>query len=129
MAKKRNQAAKKMEWFNFDKAMLLLLIISLFVIIKTAFMPNAELAKEAEIVLDKLTNGYDDISLLNSNGLVAERVVKLEQMDYKEVKNMLGVKNDFCIYFEDTSGDVMSIGGISPGIGSNKIYIDGQPCE
>ena len=100
MAKKRNKAAKKKEWLNFDKAMLLLFVISLFAIIKAAFMPDedAELAKEAEFVLDKLTNGHDEISLLNSNELAAEKVVRMGQMDYNEVKNMLGVKNDFCIY-------------------------------
>ena len=131
MAKKRNQAAKKREWLNFDKAMLLLLIISLFAIVKTAFMPDedTELAKEAEIVLDKLTNGYDKISLLNSNELVAEKVAKLGQMNYNEVKNMLGVKNDFCIYFEDATGNAIRIDGINTGIGSNRIYINGQPCE
>lgn len=138
MAKKRNQAAKKKEWFNFDKAIALLVIIALFVIIKSAFTPpeainlleqtKINLEEEAEIIMDKLTNGKE-IKLLNSNVLVEEEVNKLNQMDYKEVKNMLGVKNDFCIYFEDITGNVIRIDGISPGIGSNKIYINGKPCE
>ena len=128
MAKKRNQMIKKKEWLNFNKAMLLLLIISLFAIIKTAFMPDSELAKEAEIILDKLTNGNGEINLLDSNELVEEKVVKLSQMDYNKVKNLLGVKNDFCIYFEDISGNIIIIDGISPGIGSNKILINGEPC-
>jgi len=123
--------AKKKERLNFNSAMLLLLIISLFAIIKTAFMPDegAKLAKEAEIILDKLTNGYDEISLLNSNALVAEKVIKLGQMDYNKVKNLLGVKNDFCIYFEDATGNAIRIDGISHGIGSNRIYVNGEPCE
>ena len=129
MAKKRNQAAKKKEWLNFNKAMLLLLIISLFVIIKTAFMPaDSELAKEAEIILDKLTNGNGEINLLNANELVEEKVIELHQMDYNNVKSMLGVKSDFCVYFEDISGNVITIDGISPGIGSNRIYVNGKPC-
>ena|SRR3989338_5810362 len=130
MAKKRNQAANKQEWLNFDKAMLLLLIISLFVIIKTAFMPDEDtkLAKEAEIILDKLTNRHDEISLTALDELVEEKVVNLDQMDYNEVKSMLGVKNDFCIYFEDISGNVIRIDGINLGIGSNRIYINGKPC-
>ena len=129
MAKKRNQAAKKKEWLNFNKAMLLLLIISLFVIIKTAFISDAGLEKEAEIVLDKLTNGNGEINLLNANELVEEKVIELHQMDYNNVKSMLGVKSDFCVYFEDISGNVITIDGISPGIGSNRIYVNGKPCN
>ena len=128
MAKKRNQMIKKKEWLNFNKAMLLLLIISLFAIIKTAFMPDSELAKEAEIILDKLTNGNGEINLLNANELVEEKVIELHQMDYNNVKSMLGVKSDFCVYFEDISGNAITIDGISPGIGSNKILINGEPC-
>src|SRR3989338_9518098 len=129
MAKKRNQMIKKKEWLNFNKAMLLLLIISLFAIIKTAFMPDSELAKEAEIILDKLTNGNGEINLLDSNELVEEKVVKLSQMDYNKVKNLLGVKNDFCIYFEDISGHVIRIDNLNLGIGSNKILINEEPCK
>ena len=131
MAKKRNQMIKKKEWLNFNKAMLLLLIISLFVIIKTAFMPDEDtkLAKEAEIILDKLTNGNGEINLLNANELVEEKVIELHQMDYNNVKSMLGVKSDFCVYFEDISGNVITIDGISPGIGSNRIYVNGKPCN
>ena len=129
MAKKRNQMIKKKEWLNFNKAMLLLLIISLFAIIKTAFMPDSELAKEAEIILDKLTNGNGEINLLNANELVEEKVIELHQMDYNNVKSMLGVKSDFCVYFEDISGNVITIDGISPGIGSNRIYVNGKPCN
>ena len=127
---------KKLEWFNYNKAILLLLIIALFVILKTIFTPpetiqlieqiKTDLVKESEIVLDKLTNGQEEISLLNSNELIVEEVIKLDQMSYNEVKNMFGVKNDFCIYFEDVSGNLVKFDNTNLGIGSNKIYIDGN---
>lgn len=130
---------KKLEWFNYNKAILLLLIIALFVILKTIFTPpetiqlieqiKTDLVKESEIVLDKLTNGQEEISLLNSNELIVEEVIKLDQMSYNEVKNMFGVKNDFCIYFEDITGNILKIDGVNLGIGSNKIYINGEPCR
>jgi hypothetical protein len=61
--------------------------------------------------------------------LVEKEVNKLDQMDYEEVKSMLGIKNDFCIYFEDANENVMKIDDINLGIGSSKIYINGEPCK
>lgn len=131
MAKKRNQI-KKREWFNFNKAIALLLILALFIILKTAFTPpkaTANLAQEAKIVLSTLTNEYAEISLVDSNGLIEEKIKNLDQMDYDEIKNILGVENDFCIFFEDVSGNLVKIDDINAGIGSDKIYINGNPCE
>jgi len=139
MTKKTNKISKKLEWFDFNRAMILLLIIALFVILRTAFTPpetiqlmeqiKTDLAIESEIVLDKLTNGYDEINLIESNELVTEKVVKLDQMNYNQAKNLLGIKNDFCIFFEDITGNILRIDDVNLGIGSNKIYINGEPCE
>lgn len=126
--------AKKKEWFDFNKAMVLLVIIILFVLIKTIVSPTAkitknDLAEEAEIVLSTLTDGSADVSLIRSNELIEDNVARLDQMDYDEMKNLLGVKNDFCIYFEDITGNVVRIGNINSRIGSEKIYINGEPCK
>ena len=125
--------AKKKEWFDFNKAMVLLVIIILFVLIRTIVVPpeitKNDLAEEAEIVLGKLTDGSTDVSLIKSNGLLEESVARLDQMSYDEIKNILGVKNDFCIYFEDITGNVVRIDDINSRIGSGKIYINGEPCK
>ena len=122
--------AKKREWLNFNKAIVLLLILALFVILKTAFTPQkAELRGEAEIVLSTLTDGNTKVSLTDSDELIEEKIKNLDQMDYDEIKNIIGVKNDFCIFFEDSSGNLVKIDGINPYIGSNKIYINGYPCK
>ena len=116
-----------------------MIIITLFIILRTIFTgpenislleeTKNNLVKESGIVLDKLTKGDDGINLIESNELVAENVVKLDQMDYNDVKYMFGVKNDFCIYFEDVSGNLVKLDNTNLGIGSNKIYINGEPCK
>jgi len=126
--------SKKKEWFDFNKAMVLLVIIILFVLIRTIVAPTAkitknDLAEEAEIVLGTLTDGSADVSLIKSNELIEDNVVRLDQMSYDEIKNILGVKNDFCIYFEDITGNVVRIDDINSRIGSGKIYINGEPCK
>ena len=130
---------KKREWLNFNSAMLLLVILALFVILKTAFTPpeivrlledvKTDLVEEAEIVLDTLTNGASEVSLLDSNELIEEKIRELDKKDYNEIKSMLGVKSDFCIFFEDLNGNPVKIGDINSGVGSDKIYINGKSCE
>jgi hypothetical protein len=122
--------ARKREWLDFNRAIVLLLIISLFIILKTAFTPQkTELLKEAEIVLDTLTDDYTKVSLVESNELIEEKIRNLDSMDYNEAKNVLGVEGDFCIFFEDATGNLVRIDNINSGIGSNKIYINGEPCK
>lgn len=137
MAKKERN--KKKEWFNFDKAIFLLLLIALFVLLKTFFtslepstvveVTENNLVQESAIVLDKLTNGETVVSLLDSNVLSEEKIISLNQMDYEEIKSLIGIKNDFCIFFEDVTGNVIKIADINSGIGSGKIYVNGNPCK
>ena len=58
-----------------------------------------------------------------------KKIIGLEQMDYDEIKDLLGVENDFCVFFEDATGDIMKVNDMETGIGSDKIYINGEPCK
>lgn len=128
---KKKKKAK--ELFTYDNAIFLLILIAVFVILKALVAPEdiqiskGDLSQDAEIVLDKLTNGK--ISLLRSDELIESEIENLDKMDYQEIKNLLGVKNDFCIYFEDISGNAVRIDNLNLGIGSNKISINGEPCD
>jgi len=90
---------------------------------------KTDLAGEADIILSKLTDGNAEVSLLDSNELMEKKIIGLEQMDYDEIKDLLGVENDFCVFFEDATGDIMKVDDIVLGIGSDKIYINGDPCK
>lgn len=127
----KKKEVKKYELLNFERAMALLLIFSLFVILKTAFTTpkTPSLVEEANIVLYTLTDSNSKASLLDSNVVKEERIRNLNQMDYEEIKNMLGVKTNFCIFFEDASGNLVKIDGVGSGVGSGKIYINGEPCK
>ena len=115
------------------------LVLVILVILKSIFSPPAAnnvannvrhktLEQEAISALDKLANGKDSIRQIDSNKLVEKKFEFLEQMDYKEFKQALGLENDFCIYFEDYAGSIIAIGNIKSGIGSGKIMINGEPC-
>jgi len=118
---------------NFNNAMIFLFILALFMIIKGAFDTQIgvenNLEYDAEIVLDKLTNGQEEISLMSSEELIEEKLKNLDQMEYNEIKRKLGVKTDFCIYFEKLNGNILKFDNINLGIGSDKIQINGEPCR
>ena len=135
-AKKRTE---KQQWFDFNKAVILLILLAVIVIFRTALAPTQtpelskeeknDLAGEADIILGELTGGNAEVSLLDSNELMEEKVIGLEQMNYDELKDLLGVENDFCVFFEDATGDIMKVDDMETGIGSDKIYINGKPCK
>jgi len=122
----------KKEWFDSDKAIGLFIIIILFVLIKTIVAPGTaknSLAEEAEIVLQTLTDGFGEVSLLSYDEVLESKMDNLDRMDYEEIKNLIGIENDFCIYFEDITGNIVRIDDANLRIGSGKIYINGEPCE
>ena len=125
--------AKKKEPFTFKNAIILIIIIMLISILRAAIAPietsKANLEKEAKVVLNVLANKDGKVSLVDSNGLVEEKIESLSDMGYEEIKSILGIKNDFCIFFEDVLGNIVKIDGIDSGIGSGKIYINNEPCK
>ena len=130
--KARQKNRRKKELLSYDNAVRLIAILLIIAVVRAAITSEAskpDLEQEAEYVLKAITDENMPVSVLSSNEVVEEKVVKLSQMDYNKVKNLLGVKNDFCIYFEDISGNIIIIDGISPGIGSNRIYVNGKPCN
>ena len=119
----------KKNLLNFNNAIILLFILAVIAIAQTVVnKKTSKLEQEANIVLEKLTDG-NEISLISSEELVVEKVRNFDALEYNEAKNMLGIKSDFCIYFEDISGNVVKIDNVNLGIGSDKININGEPCR
>ena len=123
-------AAKMKNILNFEKALFLVFVISIMALIYTT--SNHRYSKnlsEADIVISKLTDGDNDISLIKSNEVDLKKLETFHRMSYSQAKEMLGVKKDFCIYFEDEKGNLMKMDSLGYGIGSSSIYINGKPCQ
>ena len=135
MAKKQHKIKKTL--FTFNNAILFALMLALIVIFKTilASVPSfnaeekADLEQDAKTLLDTVAAEGTGMSLIKSNELSEEKITSLGNMDYNEFKNILGVKSDFCVYFEDISGNLIKVDGVELGIGSEKIQINGKPCN
>ena len=128
--------AKKREWITLHNAIVFIIILMVIAVLRSIVSSETgtagekvNLEKEAVTVLSKITDERTPISLLKSNELLEEKVEQLEKMDYEEIKSMLGIKSDFCIFFEDATGNLVRVNEVKSGIGSRKIYINGKPCE
>ena len=122
--------------FTFNNAVFFLLMLALIVLFRTILgsvatfeaaefkaAEKADLEQEAKILLDTVTAEGTAISLVESNELSEEKVNSLSNMDYDEFKHTLGLKSDFCVYFEDANGNLIRVDSVEPGIGSGKIKI------
>jgi len=49
--------------------------------------------------------------------------------DYGKIKETLGLKGNFCIYFEDADGRVIPVSGDTLGFGSGEISINERSCK
>ncbi len=92
-----------------------------------------EITFEAELIPKMLvTTDQGDLSLLTMNKIDANRLAQLAQIPYQQLKDQLGVKYDFCIYFEDSNGNLVDLSEIIDldyvGIGSPEASVAGIPC-
>lgn len=120
-------ARKNKQLLTFDRAVMILLVLSLFVLLRSFLIVGEEkLERDAEMVLSGITGG--DGSVTVGDSIDDERIANLESIGYENLKEELGVESDFCIYFEDINGMVVKAGNFNSGLGSNKITVNGEPC-
>jgi hypothetical protein len=115
------------ELLTFKNAVILIVIIMLVAILRTAIdsgVTITSLEREANVVFSALSG-----EVVDSDVLIEAKLENLNDRGYESIKKVLGVESDFCIYFEDITGNVVQIDGIDPGIGSNNIYINDKPCR
>lgn len=98
--------------FKIDEMILVLVVASLAFIVSVYEKSNDSKkidAKEiTEIILD------DHFMSFVINGVVDEGKLKeIQQMDYVTLKSRLNAKNDFCVYMEDSNGNVIIAKGSS----------------
>ena len=107
----------------------LVLVVAIVIVVTSLLTPQSDegLQEEAETILDELTNG--DEHTFAVNGILQEEILtRISGMSYKELKDSLNVENDFCIYFEDESGNLVEIKDGLRSVGSDAIVINGRPC-
>src|SRR3989338_1695238 len=105
------------------------IIVGFFYLI-TIFAQNgdtSQIQREGEDLPRGLQSNISTFSFIKGNRIDVEKLLDFSGKSYKELRDELGVTNDFCIYFVDDKGFIIPINN-KAGIGSDKVTLgsDGQ---
>ncbi len=67
-------------------------------------------------------------SFVTGSKVNERKLDELSKLNYASLKDAIGVDADFCIHFEDDSGNVINISGNKTGLGSPLISVGGVAC-
>jgi len=125
--------AKSQSW-SLDVIIAVVVFVGAFLLFFSAVQNDEDTKledakKEVIYILAAIKSEDSAYSIMKNDEVKDEELFKLtENPDFQALKENLGVKNDFCIFFEDANGDVLLINGSVYGVGSPNIQIAGQQC-
>ena len=117
-----------------------LIAIAIFIIILAVFISvgtdiftereSLDLEGEGRRFLEGVSSVREEKDpLLEGSELDEESLVELATAeDYDDLKRELGISSDFCIYFEDETGELFRIDENTSGIGSEYALVSGGSC-
>lgn len=59
----------------------------------------------------------------------AGKLASALNVSYENLKSLLGLQSEFCIYFEDEKGNIVPLEGNRAGIGSPLVNLSGTGCN
>ena len=86
------------------------------------------LKEEASSIVRQLVSG-EELRIVDGTEVNVSRASKLKDIQYEELKRRFRVEGDFCIYIEDSKGNIVLINNSYKGIGSPQINISGTLCS
>ena len=57
------------------------------------------------------------------------KLASASNVSYENLKSLLGIESEFCIYFEDEKGNIVPVQGNMVGIGSPLVNLSGRGCN
>ena len=87
------------------------------------------LNEQASLIIKQTAGGNSAVAVVNDNEVNISKFNELKNLSYEELKRMLRVEGDFCIYLEDEKGNLVLINNSYRGVGSPNINLSGAPCS
>jgi len=87
-----------------------------------------ELKRDSAQITDSLFSKDNSLGILDDDEVNESKLEDLLRQNYTELKQQIGVKNDFCIYLEDEDGNIIFINSSFTGVGSDLINVSDIPC-
>lgn len=88
-----------------------------------------DLKQDASVVVKQILADETSYRIVDKNEINVSRLNQLKNITYDELKKMLRIEGDFCIYIEDEQGQIVLINNSYRGIGSPNISLSGVPCS
>ena len=104
--------------FKIDEIALVVIVVLVSLMVNIYDRHNRPM--EADKITEKILSSGLDIA---NSKLDESKINEMQHMDYRQLKDSLGIKNDFCIYIEDGKGNVILAKG------SNRLNGDGIICN
>ena len=89
----------------------------------------SRLKQDAGAVVEQIASDEAIYKIVDGYELNASKLGQLKNITYEELKKVLRVEGDFCIYLEDEKGNIVLINNSYMGIGSPNINLNGVPCS
>jgi hypothetical protein len=139
-AERKKEDMDRAQIWSIDVLLALVIFVAIIIIFYTTISAkqNPKL-KDLQIEAGGLKaelEQHPDLGFIRADTIDADRMnnfTKMVESNYTAVKEELGIRGDFCIFFEDESGNLIPINGKN-GIGNtSEIMIDDsnhipQPC-
>lgn len=124
--------SKAQSW-SIDVIIGVIIFIGAFFVVYALLNSNPEtkasnLKDEASAVVKKVTS-EGSLKIVDGNEVNESKLNELKNLPYDELKRILAIEGDFCIYFEDDKGNLVLIDNSYKGVGSQNIVIGGTPCS
>lgn len=129
----KNLKQKSQSW-SIDIAVGVIIFIAAFLVFYTLFNTNpntqaANLKQEASTVIKQIASEDATLKIVDNNEINISKINELKNMSYDELKRILRVEGDFCLYLEDDKGYVILINDSYKGVGAPTINVSGTPCS
>ena len=87
------------------------------------------LKNDASLIIKQVSSEGLPVNILDRQQVNISKLNELNNLTYEELKSMLRVEGDFCIYMEDDKGYVVIVNNSYKGVGSPNINISSTPCD
>jgi hypothetical protein len=135
VSNKRTDIMERAQIWSIDVLLAVVIFISIIMIFYVTLGANDNLSiKDLEIEASTLRVQLESNPALkiieqdNINNTKLEEFTEQASTNYVETKEALGIKGDFCIYFEDEQGNLVLLADNRTGLGKGDVNITGTPC-
>lgn len=128
----RIKSVKSQSW-SIEFIIAISLFIAAFILIYSlmGFGSNPkgdQLQKDAFFISKQTSEEKLSLSIVEKDTINDTKLESLIEKEYPALKTELGIQNDFCIFFEDEKGNVVTIREGVVGVGSPEIKVGGIKC-